>query len=159
MNAIFGTWEWYVAGPLLGLFVPLLLWIGNKQFGISSSFVHFCSFVLPGKSGKILNYDGKKHAWKFYFVIGIAIGAFIAVKFLSNEPTAFLPAQYHEWTGYLKLFIGGVLVGFGTRYANGCTSGHSIMGLSLLHWPSLKATLAFFAGGLAFTYTAMYFFN
>ncbi|MCA9735434.1 YeeE/YedE family protein [candidate division KSB1 bacterium] len=151
-------WEWYVAGPMIGLFVPLMLLIDNRQFGISSSFLHFCSLLLPEKSQSMLKYDRGKNLWKFFFVIGIAIGALITEKFLSTEHVAFLPAQYHEPLGLLQLFVGGFLVGFGTRYANGCTSGHSIMGLSLMHLPSLKSTVAFFAGGLVYTYAALYLF-
>ncbi len=151
-DAIFGTWEWYVAGPLLGAFVPLLLLINNRQLGISSSFMQFCSLFLPAKSQQFLQVDRQKDRWKFYFAIGIALGGFIAANFLSSEKVAFLPGKYYEMPGLLLLFCGGILIGFGTRYANGCTSGHAIMGLSLLHWPSLKATIAFFAGGLAYTY-------
>ncbi|KAA3611378.1 MAG: YeeE/YedE family protein [Calditrichaeota bacterium] len=157
-DIILDSWEWYIAGPLLGAFVPILLLLGNKQFGISSSLLHFCSLILPENSKKILRYDPHENAWKLYFVIGIAIGAFIAVNFLSSDQIAFLPEKYYEFQGLIHLFAGGFLIGFGTRYADGCTSGHSIMGLSLLHWPSLKATLAFFAGGLTYTYLVLFFF-
>jgi uncharacterized membrane protein YedE/YeeE len=81
-------------------------------------------------------------------VFGIALGAFIAVRFLSNAPVEFLPAHYHSASGALKLLAGGFLVGFGTRWARGCTSGHAIMGLANFQKPSLYAVLSFFAGGL-----------
>jgi hypothetical protein len=152
MENIFESWNWYVAGPLIGLFVPLLLWTGNKAFGISSSFTHICYLLLPEKKKQILNYDYKTNAWKFLFVLGIAAGAYISVNFLSAEKTAFLPQNYYTLSGMIKLFTGGLLVGFGTRYANGCTSGHAITGLSLLQSSSLKATLSFFAGGLIYTF-------
>lgn len=158
MDSIFGTWQWYVAGPIIGLFVPVLLIVGNKLLGISSSFLHVCSLVIPGDPVKKLGYDIKKNGWKFQFVIGIAIGAFIAVHFLSNTKIAFLPESSSTTGGLIHLFIGGLFVGFGTRYANGCTSGHSITGISLLHWPSVKATIAFFVGGLVYTYGSMYLF-
>lgn len=158
MNGFFENWNWYIAGPLIGLFVPLLLWTGNKAFGISSSFAHICYAILPEKKKQIMNYDYKANAWKFLFVIGIAAGAFISVNFLSVEKTAFLPQNYYTLGGMIKLFFGGLLVGFGTRYANGCTSGHSITGLSLLQSSSLKATLAFFAGGLFYTFVFYFIF-
>ena len=158
MEYIFKSWNWYIAGPLIGLFVPLLLIIGNKAFGISTSFMHFCSIILPGEKKKILSYDAAKHAWKFYFVIGILIGGFISVYFLSDSATAFLPKHYYHWTGFIKLFVGGLLIGFGTRYGDGCTSGHAITGLSFLKLSSLKATIAFFAGGLIYTMANNYLF-
>ena len=154
MDAILGVWPWYIAGPLIGLFVPLMLIVGNKLFGISSSFEHICDLTLPKGKKQILNYNKEKNAWKFYFVIGIAIGGFIAAHFLTNRPVEFLPAEYSGW-GLLKLFIGGLLVGFGTRYANGCTSGHAITGFSLLNWGSIRSTIAFFVGGLIFTFIAV----
>ena len=82
------------------------------------------------------------------------LGAFITVNFLSTNKVEFLPAKYFSGSGYLQLFIGGILVGFGTRYANGCTSGHSITGLSTLQVSNLKATIAFFIGGLLYTFAA-----
>ena len=152
MDLIFNHWAWYIAGPLIGLFVPLLLVFRNQQFGISSSFTHLCALILPDNKRDHLDYSFKKHGWKFNFVIGIFLGGFIAVTFLSDSPQAFLPREYFSFKGYLYLFLGGLCIGFGTRYANGCTSGHAITGLSLLNPASLKATLAFFSGGAIFTF-------
>ncbi len=158
MEYILGSWDWYVAGPLIGLFVPLLLLVGNKLFGLSSSFQHICATLLPSGKRGFINYDFKKQSWKFYFVIGIFIGGFISANFLSNEPVSFLPDHYYNWSGYLQLLIGGVLIGFGTRYGDGCTSGHAITGLSLLNLASLKATIAFFTGGVVYTSLVVYVF-
>ena len=155
MENILYSWDWYIAGPLIGLFVPLLLIAGNRLFGISSSFTHFCAILLPEGKRTFLNYDFSKHGWKFYFVIGIFIGGFIGANFLSSQPVSFLPEKYYTWSGYLQLLIGGILVGFGTRYGDGCTSGHAITGLSLLSMASLKATIAFFAGGVIYTFLAV----
>jgi uncharacterized protein len=165
-------WPWYVAGPLIGLMVPLLLLLGNKTFGVSSSLRHICAACFP--SGiSFFNYDWKKETWSLVFVAGITAGAFLAVTFLSgHQPVQVNPALVHELSGYgihnynnlapadlfnwnglltakgfLLMVVGGLLVGFGTRYAGGCTSGHSIMGLSNLQWPSLVATICFMAGG------------
>ncbi|MES1216698.1 MAG: YeeE/YedE thiosulfate transporter family protein [Bacteroidota bacterium] len=165
-------WPWYIAGPLIGLMVPGLLLLGNKKFGISSSLRHICAVYFPSNIS-FFNYDWKKEVWNLFFVAGIVIGAFLSVAFLSdNNPVIVNEKLVHELAGYgikdysklsppdffnwsnlltLKGFIvmvfGGFLVGFGTRYAGGCTSGHSIMGLSNLQWPSLVATTCFLVGG------------
>ncbi len=157
MDSLFNTWEWYVAGPLLGIFVPLLLIIGNKQFGISSSFEHMCFMVVPGAKKYFKDYSPSSNSWKVLFVFGIAIGGYLATTFISTTDIAFLPESYYSVEGMAKLFIGGLLIGFGTRWANGCTAGHSIFGLSILNSGSFKATLAFFGGGLIFTFFSNFF--
>ncbi|VAX27748.1 Putative transmembrane protein [hydrothermal vent metagenome] len=158
MESFFQSWPWYIAGPLIGLFVPLLLLVGNKLFGISSSFDHFCHISFPKSiSGKI-KFNTDKDSWKTLFVLGVVVGAFISTNFLSAYPIQFLPSYYYSIAGFIKLFIGGLLVGFGTRYAGGCTSGHCITGISLLNPASIKATIAFFAGGLIYTYLDLYLF-
>lgn len=165
-------WPWYVAGPLIGLMVPLLLIGGNKTFGISSSLRHICAACFPG-GHSFFRYDWKKEKWNLLFVAGILLGAMICLFFLKDpqpmkvdarllgelsnygitEHEGLLPAQLFNWSSLLTLrgaiimISGGFLVGFGTRYAGGCTSGHSIMGLSNLQWPSLVATICFMAGG------------
>jgi len=165
-------WPWYVAGPLIGLTVPALLILGNKSFGISSSLRHICAACIPANI-KFFQYDWKKEIWNLFFVIGIAIGGFAATMYLSNPDVIELnpkliaeletygiynfenmvPADLFNWTnlftlrGFIMMVVGGLLVGFGTRYAGGCTSGHAIMGLSTLQWPSLIATCCFMAGG------------
>ncbi len=165
-------WAWYVAGPLIGLMVPVLLIIGNKTFGISSSLRHVCAACMPAKI-PYFNYDWKKEAWNLVLVAGVLIGGIISATLLFNDqPVQVNPKLLNELSGYgitdyhsqvpnqlfnfralftLKGFIlivgGGFLVGFGTRYAGGCTSGHSIMGLSNLQLPSLIATVCFMIGG------------
>ena len=165
-------WPWYVAGPLIGLTVPLLLILGNRTFGISSSLRHICAACIPGDIS-FFRYDWKKEAWNLLFVAGIVIGGLLVALFLSNpDPVmvnpklaeelsgygindyhALLPSQVFNWPalltarGLLLMVGGGFMVGFGTRYAGGCTSGHAIMGLSNLQLPSLIATISFMAGG------------
>jgi hypothetical protein len=165
-------WPWYVAGPLIGLTVPALLIIGNKSFGISSSLRHICAACIPANI-PFFKYNWKREAWNLFFVLGIFLGGMITARYLANpNPVIINPALSHELAGYgitdhsglvpnqlfnwhallslkgfLMMVIGGFLVGFGTRYAGGCTSGHSIMGLSTLQWPSLIATCCFMAGG------------
>lgn len=166
-------WPWYVAGPIIGLTVPALLILGNKTFGISSSLRHICASCLPANI-PFFKYNWRKEIWNLVFVLGIFLGGVVSVSFLANpDPVVVHPnlvdelAQYGirdysnlvpvellNWQslfsikGFVFMVLGGFLVGFGTRYAGGCTSGHAIMGLSNLQWPSLVATMAFMVGGL-----------
>lgn len=154
MDWLFQPWPWYVSGPLIGLTVPLLLLSAGKQFGISSSLEHLVCTILPKDKQPLFyqKHDWHKYSWNLILVLGVVIGAFIGNQLLSETPTAFLPEDYYSLGGVIKLAIGGLLIGFGTRYANGCTSGHTIMGLSNLQWPSLVATISFFIGGLFTTF-------
>jgi uncharacterized protein len=150
MDAILQPWPWYVSGPLIGLAVPMLLLFGGRNLGISSSFRHICAAVLPKSGlGYLRGYDWRKSAWNLFFVAGLVIGGAVATFLLTAHPEPLLPPSVHSVPGALRLLGGGILIGFGTRYAAGCTSGHSIMGLSNLQKASLVATLAFFAGGLS----------
>lgn len=171
---ILRPWPWYVAGPIIGLTVPALLLFGNKHFGISANLRHICAACLP--SGiPFFQYNWKNEVWNLFFAVGILIGGYIAVSFLTDSapvavaPTTqsalatigvqtdgkLLPSDLFSTSNLLSLrgmvftVIGGFLVGFGTRYAGGCTSGHSIFGLSTFQWPSLIATISFMAGGFA----------
>jgi uncharacterized membrane protein YedE/YeeE len=170
-------WPWYVAGPLIGLIVPALLFLGNKSFGISSSLRHICAACIPAGIS-FFQYDWKKQSWNLFLVAGIVAGGFIATRFLSvpgsvgispdtaallreegvEDFSGLLPAdifslhQLFTLRGFIFIVIGGFLVGFGTRYAGGCTSGHAIMGISSLQWPSLVATCCFMAGGFIMTW-------
>ena len=177
MHAILQPWPWYVAGPLIGLMVPALLLLGNKSFGISSSLRHVCAACFPGKI-PFFTYDWRKESWNLFFAAGIILGGFVASFYLSAAgPVSINPAttaslrkigvqdfsgmlpkdifNFHAlltMRGWIFIVLGGLLVGFGTRYAGGCTSGHAIMGLSSLQWPSLVATICFMAGGLIMTW-------
>jgi hypothetical protein len=172
LNIFTDPWPWYVAGPLIGLSVPLLLILGNKTLGVSSSLRHVCAACVP-MNIPFFQYDWKKEAWNLFFVGGILLGGFLAGQLLHDpnpvsihpaltaELDAYgidsnkglLPADLFSWNmllsakGLVMMVLGGFLVGFGTRYAGGCTSGHSIMGLSNLQWPSLVATICFMIGG------------
>ena len=165
-------WPWYIAGPLIGLTVPALLILGNKSFGVSSSLRHICASCFPANI-KFFKYDWKKESWNLFFVTGILLGGVLAASFLgSGEPveihenlrselagygiadvSSLVPADIFNFEnlftlqGFFLMVVGGFLVGFGTRYAGGCTSGHAIMGLSNLQLPSLIATCCFMVGG------------
>lgn len=172
LDLIKQPWPWYIAGPLIGLIVPLLLIIGNKSFGISSSLRHICAACIPANIS-FFKYDWKKEVWNLFFVFGIFLGGLIAIHVLANPHPVevnpqlakelagygisnydhLVPADIINWNslfslrGFILMVVGGFLVGFGTRYAGGCTSGHAIMGLSTLQLPSLIATMCFMAGG------------
>lgn len=153
MDAILEPWPWWASGILVGLTVPLLYILAGKGFGISTSFQQIDAMCArQSKLGYLRDYDVSKGLWTLVFVFGIGLGGFIANHWLTNEPIEFLPGFYQEMGGAIRLFVGGLLIGFGTRYADGCTSGHSITGISNLNWPSLVATCFFFVGGLAVTW-------
>lgn len=146
-------WPWWFSGILIGLTVPLLYFLTGQGFGISTSLQQVGAMCAPGsKLPYFASYNKRKGLWTLMFAIGIAIGGFVATNFLSAEPIEFLPASYMNVGGAVRLLIGGILIGFGTRYAGGCTSGHAITGIANLNWPSLVATVFFFVGGLAVTW-------
>lgn len=165
-------WPWYIAGPLIGLMVPLLLIVGNKSFGISSSLRHICAACIPANI-PFFKYNWKNEVWNLFFVAGIIAGSLLITTSFSNANpiqinpaltaelnhyginnyNGLVPVELFNWSallsakGLVMMIGGGFLVGFGTRYAGGCTSGHAIMGLSNLQLPSLIATISFMAGG------------
>jgi uncharacterized protein len=166
-----GPWPWYVAGPLIGLMVPLMLFIGNRSFGISQNLRHLCAITQPkGVEVSFFKYGWKESMWSLFFAVGTCLGGFLgAVVFANPEPVALsagaqsifgnwgvvqvrglIPPELFDlsWRNVVVLAVGGVLVGFGTRYANGCTSGHAITGLAAMQPQSLLAVAGIFAGGL-----------
>jgi uncharacterized protein len=166
-------WPWYVTGPLVGLVAVGLLVIGNKQFGVSSNLRHLCAACFPRNVG-FFKYDWRRQGlWNLAFVLGIVAGGFIGGVLLKNpDPVAItsrahadlaalgihdfsglVPVEIFHWAallslkGLLLIGGGGFLIGFGTAYAGGCTSGHGISGLADLQLPSLIAVISFFAAG------------
>ena len=150
---ILQPWPWWFSGLLVGLTVPLLFLLSGKSFGISTSFQQIGAMCTPhSRAGYLRDYDWRGGLWTLAFVAGIALGGFVGARLLSASPVEFLPASYTGVGGVIRLAVGGFLIGFGTRYAGGCTSGHSIMGIANFSWPSLVATIFFFVGGLAVTW-------
>ena len=162
MNWIYEPWPWYVAGPLIALTMFLLLFMG-KQFGMSANLRTKCAALGAGKAADFFKFNWKDERWNLMIVIGAIIGGFLASNYLTNNRkkvtlvvtlVSYLPkelfdtAQLTDIKVLSLLLIGGFLVGFGARYAGGCTSGHAISGLSNLQLPSLIAVIGFFIGGL-----------
>lgn len=174
MEFILQPWPWYVSGSMIALIMFLLIMV-DKRFGMSSNLRTMCSIAGAGKKVDFFNFDWKSQRWNLVVVLGAIIGGFIASNFLTpneavqiSEATisdlnnlgfesagnAYLPTELFSISALsnmkalMILIIGGFLVGFGARYAGGCTSGHAISGLSNLQLPSLIAVIGFFIGGL-----------
>jgi uncharacterized membrane protein YedE/YeeE len=174
MEYILQSWPWYVSGPLIAFVMFILLYFG-RTFGMSSNLRTLCAIGGAGKKVEFFKFDWKSQRWNLIVLLGAILGGFIAHNYLSNpisidlnEATiddlkalgfndigqSLLPPELFSWDaafslkGLSILVIGGFLVGFGTRYAGGCTSGHAITGLSSLQLPSLIAVIGFFIGGL-----------
>ena len=175
-------WPWYVSGFLIAATMFALLYFG-QSFGFSSNLRTICAAAGGGKKVKFFDFNWKTQTWNLMFLIGATIGGYIASQFLSDgepvlisestirdlsamgfaAPTGAQPEELFNWEyvftlkGFLILAIGGLMVGFGSRWAGGCTSGHAISGLSDLQVPSLIAVVGFFAGGLIMTHFIMPF--
>lgn len=170
-------WPWYVSGLAIALIMTLLIFFG-RSFGFSSNLSTICSMLGADKKVSFFNFDWKKEQWNLWFLVGSVIGGFIAARWLqSPEPmhlsdatiadlrklnipfdgrlepgTIFNLGFLSTWRGLILFLGGGFLIGFGTRYAGGCTSGHAISGLSNLQVPSGIAVIGFFIGGLTVTH-------
>jgi len=171
------TWSWWFSGAMIASIMFFLLYFG-QSFGFSSNLRTICAASGLGKQTKFFDFNWKGQIWNLVFLIGSIIGGYIAAQFLSDggavqisastisdlnklgiaAPVSLQPAELFSWDavfsikGFLILAFGGLMVGFGSRYAGGCTSGHAISGLSNLQWPSLIAVVGFFIGGLVMTY-------
>ena len=168
-------WPWYIAGPLIGLIVPFVFWYGGKKWGMSSSVRHLCAALIPAGIS-YFRYDWKRlGGWHLAMAAGVVVGAALATWLLpAPDPlvaisaatqadlqgmgladlSGLLPREIFSWeglatpAGLIVIGVGSFLVGFGARYAGGCTSGHAISGLSTLRRSSLAAVIGFFVGGL-----------
>jgi len=174
MEFITHTWHWAISGFLIGMVMLTLNYFG-KVFGMSSNLRSLCSMTGIGKKVSFFDWDWKSQRWNLAVVFGAMIGGYVAVHFLSDVSNVDLNPKTIEQLSamgidapngkllpdalfgnqifqspkmILILIIGGILIGFGSRYAGGCTSGHAISGLSNLQLPSLKAVIGFFIGGL-----------
>lgn len=174
------TWAWWFSGAMIAGIMFFLLYFG-QSFGFSSNLRTICAAAGLGKKTKFFDFNWKAQIWNIVFLIGSIIGGFIAAQFLSDgspvnisaatindlskmgiaAPESLQPKELFSWEaiftlkGFLILAFGGLMVGFGSRYAGGCTSGHAISGLSNLQLPSLIAVIGFFIGGLVMTFLIM----
>ncbi|WP_187270135.1 YeeE/YedE family protein [Pontibacter qinzhouensis] len=170
-------WPWYTSGIVIAFVMVLLLFFG-KSFGVSANLRTICSACGAGRNVKFFDFDWRAQTWNLLFLVGAVTGGFIAAEFLSNgeavqisqatiqdlsalgisAPDGIQPEEIFSLEaaftlkGFLILLLGGFAIGFGARYAGGCTSGHAISGLSNLQLPSLIAVIGFFIGGLATTW-------
>lgn len=174
MEIIYQPWPWYVSGPLIALVMFVLIMVG-KRFGMSSNLRTLCTMCGAGKHADFFRFDWKSQRWNLVVVLGTIIGGYIGANILSPDlsvaidagtiselqtlgfeggGTTYLPSElfgnsvFTQPKSLALLVFGGFLVGFGARYAGGCTSGHAISGLSNLQLPSLIAVIGFFIGGL-----------
>nr|WP_299070991.1 YeeE/YedE thiosulfate transporter family protein [uncultured Allomuricauda sp.] len=174
MEILLKPWPWYIAGPLLALTMFLLIMLG-KRFGMSSNLRTLCTLCGAGRHSDFFKFDWKSQRWNLVVVAGVVLGGFIGSNLLSSDTsvainpntvvklqalgfesagTTYLPKElfdvevFSDVKGIILLILGGLFVGFGARYAGGCTSGHAISGLSNLQLPSLIAVIGFFIGGL-----------
>jgi uncharacterized membrane protein YedE/YeeE len=170
-------WPWYISGIVIAFIMIALLFFG-KSFGFSSNLRTICSMMGAGKKVRFFDFNWKVQKWNLFFLVGAVIGGYIASTFLESDVPLNLskstiadlarlgiqfdgglnPSQLFDFKSLasfkvvLTLLLGGILVGFGSRYAGGCTSGHAISGLSNLQLPSLIAVIGFFIGGLIMTH-------
>ncbi len=178
MDFILQPWAWFISGPLIA-FVLFLFFYFGKNFGVSTNLETMCTIVGAGKVSDYFKKDWKERDWALVFLVGLVIGGFVAINYLSNSShinlnpetiqdladlgftkagNSFVPNEIFSIEnmftikGLSILLVAGILIGFGTRYAGGCTSGHAITGLSSLQLPSLIAVIGFFIGGLIMTW-------
>jgi uncharacterized protein len=171
-------WPWYVTGPLMGAVATVLLLYGGRMLGVSASYRAICAAVAPGRI-EFFQFDWRSAGgWNLAFACGLALGGFVGAHLLgSTEPVAIsaaaradlaalgitdftrlVPRELFSWDnalslrGLLALGPGGFLLGFGAFYAGGCTSGHGVLGLADLQFPSLVAVIGFFVGGVIATH-------
>jgi uncharacterized protein len=178
LDLILSPWPWYVAGPMIGAMVPVLLFLGNRQFGFSNNLRNLCAAALPTSRAAFLRYDWKASGgWNLAFLAGTMLGGWIAVRWLGSgdvaiaaatrealgaiglsdfgglvPPELFAEATMFAPRSLVFLLGGGFLVGFGTQWAGGCSSGHGVAGLANFELASLIAVCGFFAGGLVGTH-------
>jgi uncharacterized protein len=148
--------HWAVAGAGIGLITLALLFLANRRLGISTGFEDVCSFVLP------IGYftrDAVRLArgWRLPFIVGLAAGGFLSAVLGGGWAPIWDLGIFDQVIGFghagklAWMFVGGLFIGFGTRLADGCTSGHGIFGLSNFERPSLISTVSFMAAGIVTT--------
>ena len=148
--------HWAAAGASIALITLALLFLTNRRLGISTGFEDVCSFVVP------VSYfarDAVRSArkWRLPFIAGLIIGGFLSAVLAGGWTPTWDLGIFDQAIGFghagklAWMFAGGLFIGFGTRLADGCTSGHGIFGLSNFELSSLVTTISFMAAGIATT--------
>jgi uncharacterized membrane protein YedE/YeeE len=148
--------HWALAGlGIAGVTLALLL-LGSRRLGVSTGLEDICSLVLSAPYfRRAAVVSGRP--WRLPLLIGLVLGGFLSAVLSGGWAPTWALGVFDEAIGFgpvgkvAWMFMGGLLVGFGTRLAGGCTSGHGIFGLSNLEFPSLLTTLSFMAAGIATT--------
>lgn len=177
LDFLMHPWPWWFSGIIIATVMFFMIFFG-KSFGFSSNLRTICTIAGAGKRVKFFDFDWKTQSWNLVFLLGAIIGGYIANNYLNDgsdfqlaestvkdlaqlgfaKANTIQPLELFSWDaiftlkGFAVLAIGGLLVGFGSRYAGGCTSGHAISGISNLQIPSLIAVVGFFIGGLVMTH-------
>ena len=138
--ASFTPWSALAGGALIGIAVALLLLATGRTAGVSG----IVAGILKPNPGDL--------AWRIAFVAGMVLAPLIYAMI-----TALPPLQIAA--GYPTLVVGGLLVGLGTRYGSGCTSGHAVCGVARLSPRSIVATLAFMLAGFVTVYLVRHAFG
>jgi uncharacterized membrane protein YedE/YeeE len=148
--------HWAVAGAGIALVTLTLLFLANHRLGISSGFEDVCSLVLE-RPYFTRDFVRLGRRWRLPFIAGLVLGGFLSAVLSGGWAPTWDLGMFDRVialgpTGKLAwMFVGGLFIGFGTRLANGCTSGHGIFGMSNLELPSLVTTISFMAGGIITT--------
>jgi uncharacterized membrane protein YedE/YeeE len=148
--------HWALAGGAIAAVTLCLLYFRNRRLGISGGLDDVCSLVLsrPYFAQESVR---TSRQWRFPFLVGLVLGGFLSALLGGRWAPTWELGMFDQAIGFgphgkvAWMFAGGVLIGFGTRLANGCTSGHGIFGISNVEVPSLVATLTFMAGGIMTT--------
>ncbi len=136
------TWSLALAGGvLIGLSATLLLWLNGRVAGVSG----ILNGALFPKAGDVV--------WRAAFLAGLIVAAGL---YMALAPGATSPRTDFSRAG---LIAAGLLVGFGTRMGNGCTSGHGVCGLGRLSLRSFVAVTTFMATAIATTYVVRHVWN
>jgi len=159
----------------------VLLYFG-KEFGMSANLRVMCAADGADEMADFFNFDWQSQGWNLLVALGAVFGGYLAANYFSGSEGNIahisaatvnslknmgfdyqpgevpLVPEFYDWSylftwrGLLIIVGGGFLVGFGARYAGGCTSGHAISGISALQIASVYAVIGFFAGGLIMTH-------
>ena len=155
------TWSPYVAGIGIGILSWLAFLFSDKTIGCSTPFARTSGMIERLFRGdKVLERPYFKEfspviGWDWMLIVGVLIGAFISVLLSGSFDLKWVPDLWQQTFGntpvirMIVALVGGILMGIGSRWAGGCTSGHGISGTLQLAISSWISVLGFFVGGIA----------